>query len=280
MVNNILKQAAEKGLEAQTAPKDYVDETDGLLHCGVCRAPKRARLDAQTAAVVGMEFVPCDCECQKKEEEERKKREHDARILRRKKAAFPDRNMLQWTFDRDNGRQRITGTARRYVERWEKIRGGNYGLLFWGGTGCGKSFLAGCIANALLEKDVTVLMTNTAQILADLNANYDGRGEYMARLNRYELLILDDFSATRHSEHSLEQIYQIIDNRYCSKKPLIVTTNMTAGQLANPKNAVQARLYSRLKEMCVSIHFANVDFREETANRKQEELRRILRGDD
>ena len=38
MVNNILKQAAEKGLEAQTAPKDYVDETDGLLHCGVCRA--------------------------------------------------------------------------------------------------------------------------------------------------------------------------------------------------------------------------------------------------
>ena len=36
----------------------------------------------------------------------------------------------------------------------------NIGLLLFGDVGTGKSFAAGCIANALLDRDVPVLMTN------------------------------------------------------------------------------------------------------------------------
>ena len=42
------------------------------------------------------------------------------------------------------------------------------GLLIWGDVGTGKSFFAGCIANALLEKGVPVLMTNFSRILNTL----------------------------------------------------------------------------------------------------------------
>lgn len=42
------------------------------------------------------------------------------------------------------------------------------GLLIWGGVGTGKSFFTGCIANALLEKGVPVLMTNFSRILNTL----------------------------------------------------------------------------------------------------------------
>lgn len=44
------------------------------------------------------------------------------------------------------------------------MRTENIGLLLWGGVGTGKSFLAGCIANDLMELEVPVRMTNFARI--------------------------------------------------------------------------------------------------------------------
>lgn len=50
--------------------------------------------------------------------------------------------------------------ARAYVENWKEAYKNNTGLLLFGDVGTGKSFFAGCIANALLDRDVPVLMTN------------------------------------------------------------------------------------------------------------------------
>ena len=50
--------------------------------------------------------------------------------------------------------------ARAYVENWKEAYKNNPGLLLFGDVGTGKSFFAGCIANALLDRDVPVLMTN------------------------------------------------------------------------------------------------------------------------
>ncbi len=52
--------------------------------------------------------------------------------------------------------------ARFYVDNWEGIASDNIGYLFWGGVGTGKSYLAACIANALMEKEIPVRMTNFA----------------------------------------------------------------------------------------------------------------------
>ena len=59
------------------------------------------------------------------------------------------RQMRNWTFEHDNGRNPQTATARFYVESWETMQAENIGYLFWGGVGTGKSYLAACIANAL-----------------------------------------------------------------------------------------------------------------------------------
>ena len=72
--------------------------------------------------------------------------------------------------------------AAGYVARWEQIKDGNYGLLLWGKVGTGKSYFAGCIANALMEQEVPVCMTNFAAILNDLTASFAGRNEYISRL--------------------------------------------------------------------------------------------------
>ena len=57
------------------------------------------------------------------------------------------------------------------------MRAENLGLLLWGGVGTGKSFLAGCIANALMEQEVPVRMTNFARILNELNGSFSGRND-------------------------------------------------------------------------------------------------------
>ena len=117
--------------------------------------------------------------------------------------------------------------AHRYVDKWAEVRTKNIGLLLWGGVGTGKSFFAGCIANALMEQEVSVRMTNFSSILNDLSNSFSGRNDMVDRLCSYPLLIIDDFGIERGTEYALEQVYNIIDARYRSKKPLIVTTNLT-----------------------------------------------------
>ena len=114
---------------------------DGLLYCGKCRKPKEAYFAPDKAAIFGRDRHPAECDC----------------------------------------RNPQTGLARRYVEHWEDMRTDNIGCLFWGGVGTGKSYLAGCIANALMEKEIPVRMTNFALILNDLAASFEGRNEYISR---------------------------------------------------------------------------------------------------
>ena len=122
----------------------------------------------------------------------------------------------------------------------------NLGLLLWGGVGTGKSFLAGCIANALMEQEVPVRMTNFARILNELNGSFSGRNDIVDKFCRYPLLIIDDFGMERSTEYALEQIYNIVDSRYRSRKPLIVTTNLTLDEIRHPQDTAHARIYDRL----------------------------------
>ena len=41
-------------------------------------------------------------------------------------------------------------------------------------------------------------------------------------VRQYPLLILDDFGMERGTEYGLEQVFNVIDSRYRSGKPLIV----------------------------------------------------------
>ncbi len=203
-------------------PEDYTGE-DGLLYCGKCRKPKEAYFAPDKAAIFGRDRHPAECDCQRTAREEReaaeKRRRHLDTVEELKRRGFTDPTMRDWTFENDNGRNPQTGLARRYVEHWEDMRTDNIGCLFWGGVGTGKSYLAGCIANALMEKEIPVRMTNFALILNDLAASFEGRNEYISRLCRYPLLILDDFGMERGTEYGLEQVFNVIDSRYRSGKP-------------------------------------------------------------
>ena len=260
-------------------PEDYTGE-DGLLYCGKCHKPKEAYFPPDKAGLFGRDRHPAECDCQRAQRMEReaaeKQRKHLDTVEDLKRRGFTDPAMRDWTFAHDNGRNPQMKNARFYVEHWEEMKADNIGYLLWGGVGTGKSYLAGCIANALMEKEIPVCMTNFALILNDLTASFEGRNEYISRLCRYPLLILDDFGMERGTEYALEQVYNVIDSRYRSRKPLIVTTNLTLTELQNPQDTPHARIYDRLLEMCAPVCFSGENFRRESAQNKLNRLKALM----
>ena len=258
---------------------EYLDPADGLLHCKTCHGLRQTVIPAPGGT--GFLRPRCLCPCQSAAEKQRKaaeeKRERLERIQRRKAHGLQDRRLYDCTFANDNGKTPgLTAKAKRYVEHWEDAARKNIGLLLFGDVGTGKSFLAGCIANALMEQEVPVRMTNFARILNELNSSFSGRNDVVDKLCRYPLLIIDDFGMERGTEYALEQIYNIVDSRYRSRKPLIVTTNLTPDEIQYPQDTAHARIYDRLLEMYVPISCIGVSLRKENAQEKLERLKILI----
>ena len=69
-------------------------------------------------------------------------------------------------------------------------------------------FFAGCIANALLDRDVPVLMTNFPTILNRLTGMFsEDRADFIASFDEYDLLIIDDLGVERSTEYAMEQMF-------------------------------------------------------------------------
>lgn len=196
-----------------------------------------------------------------------------------KSLCFEDHALYSWTFDKDNGKNSIMWMARDYVNKWSDALSGNRGLVLWGDVGTGKTFFAACIANALVEQNVSVKMTNFSTILNDLFTESD-KNKYLNRLNYHSLLIIDDLGIERGTEYALEQVYNVIDTSYKSGKPLIVTTNLTLDELKFPTAIPHKRIYDRVLGMCVPVMFNGVNFRKEEAAAKMEAAKKLFGMED
>ena len=256
---------------------EYFNETNHLIYCSKCNTPRQCRHELQ-----GKVLIPSiRCKCQQKifeqEEAQRKLHEKQMEIEHLKTSGLQDKSLYDYTFSKDNGINPEMKLAHNYVSNWEEMKANASGLLIWGDVGTGKSFFAGCIANALLEKGVPVLMTNFSRILNTLTGmHFEDRNQFIHSLNRYSLLIIDDLGIERNSDFALEQVFNVIDSRYRSGKPLIVTTNLTLDDLHNPEDTAHSRIYDRLLSMCVPVRFTGDNFRQETAKRKMESMKKLI----
>ena len=196
-----------------------------------------------------------------------------------KSLCFEDHALYSWTFEKDNGKNPVMKVARDYVNKWSDFASKNAGLVLWGDVGTGKTFFAACIANALVEQNVSVKMTNFSTILNDLFAESD-KNKYLNLLNDHSLLIIDDLGIERGTEYALEQVYNVIDTRYKSGKPLIVTTNLTLDELKAPTDIPHKRIYDRVLGMCVPVMFNGVNFRKEEAAAKMEAAKKLFGMED
>lgn len=252
---------------AEALPGDYVQ--DGLLHCGTCHSKKETWVELLGAK----RKVACLCRCQRekwqRQLEEMERRQRLEALERKQAAAVQDMAYRKWTFDKDDGgNPRVMEALRRYCARWPEMKGQNMGLYLHGGVGTGKTFAAACVANELTRQGVPVLMTSLVRMANALGWGGE-REQFFRSLNGYDLLVLDDLGAQRGSDAMKEAVYQIIDSRYASGKPIVVTTNLTWEQLCSFREASDRRIYDRLREMTVAIHMGGPSRRHRLHEEKQ-----------
>lgn len=256
---------------------EYINEDDGLIYCAGCHTPRQRKVPLEGRTLLPTIMCRCQQESYAKEEAQRKHREFLMEVARMRSSGLQDKALQDYNFNNDKGYNPEIKKAHDYVDHWEEMKVKSLGLLLWGDVGTGKSFFAGCIANALLDKGVPVLMTNFSKILNKLTGMYsDDRNQFIDGLNKYSLLIIDDLGIERSSEFAVEQVFNVIDSRYRSRKPLIVTTNLTLEELKNPKDLAHARIYDRLLECCVPLKINNQNIRALNAAANMKEARKLL----
>lgn len=224
--------------------------------------------------------VSCACARKQRETEEAqaRQREFEAQLVQAwAGTGLAITTFRHDTFDADDGaNEKISRTCRRYVEKWPEILKQNYGALFSGSVGTGKTFLAHAIANALIEQGVSTLVTNFSKILNTVMSSRD-RQQILDSLNAYQLLVIDDLGAERGTDFAREVTCSVIDQRGQAGLPLIITTNLSLKEIKETSDMSLRRIYDRLETLCpITICMDGASRRTADAARRKQAARELL----
>lgn len=260
LVAGLVDMMAAKAEAAAETDTEYLAE-DGLLRCRVCGG-KRQTIIVPPFEGAQPRTVRCWCNCPT-EQDKAQARERQIKLEQRVSVCFRGTEELRRsTFDADDGtgKPELVNAARIYADKFRDHLRDGMGLLYYGPVGTGKTFLAACIANAVLAQGYRVRLTSFAALADEMWAVSD-KAAYIADLCKYDLLILDDLGAERKSEYMQEMVYKIVNARYIAGAPVIVTTNLTTDELTKTADIGYQRTYDRLLEKCLPIKVEGVNGR-------------------
>lgn len=254
------------------------DFIDGHVFCKICKE----RLDNDPIKLFNERYIfSRNCRCEREKVEAYKRQQYLQEVERLKEICFKSPVQGSYRFQAYQGeKSNAYITALNYARQFEEMQKDNIGLIFFGPVGSGKSFLASCIANYLIEEyQIMVKMQNFAEIINELQSGgFDlDRNKYIESITKAPLLILDDLGIERDTPYAKEQVYNVINSRYLKQRPTIITTNLPWTQILNSNgNMEYQRIYSRIVEMCIPVKVEADDYRRKINERKMEKYRNQL----
>lgn len=277
----VLEKVRKSGLKNREKPGDYRNR-EGILMCGVCDMPKEKIMQIpENSSDIARHFMGkkiwAQCRCDIEKERERELEDKKQRIEELRRFAIADENYLRYNFANDDGENpTVSDACRKYCENFEKMFKNGMGLLFCGHVGTGKTFYAGCIANAVVEDLYSVYMTNIPNLVDRMGYGQEEKSHVLNIISHVSLLVLDDFGIERDTSYSLEKLYEIINTRYQSNKPLIITTNMSVGEMKNHDNIAYKRICDRILQMCHPIAVTGQSRRQRDAEIRKASMNKFL----
>ena len=219
---------------------------DGLRVCDECGRPREMVGEFMGARM----RLPVMCACQERERAREDAREKRQKADRRAAIAFPVPAMRGMTFGASDGRSaRQMGMCRRYADA---LPAPGHGLVLTGPPGCGKTYAAACIANAALDRGLSVRVWSVPRLVDGLDR------EDEAAIARADLVVLDDLGAERDTSYGLEGVWRAVDTRALSGKPMVVSTNRTVREMVAADSVGWQRVYDRVLGACLPVAFEGV----------------------
>lgn len=101
-----------------------------------------------------------------------------------------------------------------------------HNILLFGASGLGKTHIAAALGYALIEQSVRVKFTTGTAMVQHLQKAREGLGleDALKKLDKYELLILDDIGYVKKSDSESQVLFELIAHRY-ERNSLVITTN-------------------------------------------------------
>jgi len=174
--------------------------------------------------------------------------------------------------------------ARLLAERFVDEYPTDFGLLFLGPTGVGKTHLAVAVLRELvLRKSVECLFYDFRDLLKEIQDSYNPVSQtselrILQPVLDVEVLVLDELAAINPSDWVKETLAHIINSRYNQKKVTLITTTLpfaetaaragvrkpSGDEVANVERSLGqlgVTLRSRLYEMCKLVQIDSDDYR-------------------
>lgn len=270
--NDIIQKAEENHRNTETEIRD------GIRYCKRCGMPIEIR-----RTVLGEErLLPIMCECEREEQRLLKEQAHAQEIADARRKCFSgdaSRLSIATLAAVALEHPKEAGILRRYAQNFRELYTDQQGLLLYGTNGTGKSFAAAALCNALIEDGHEVHFTSFSRIDQQTAAGTRGDKKiYLDSLNEYALLVLDDLGAERRSEYMQELVFSVIDSRYTSGKPVVITTNLTLQDLKNPQTAQQSRIYDRILQICYPVEMTGASIRRKDTKDRYYKTKELLEG--
>ena len=155
-----------------------------------------------------------------------------------------------------------------FIQRHENV-------LFCGPTGVGKTHLANALGVEALKRNFRVISKPVFRLLTDLNASR-ANGSYnrlLTSLLRADLLILDDFGLQSLSPVAIQDLYELICERYESGS-ILITSNRAFEEWAEVfgNDLLSSAALDRLTHHAHTLIIQGESYRQ--LSRRKEDLRK------
>jgi DNA replication protein DnaC len=155
-------------------------------------------------------------------------------------------------FGKDKEKQLyVLSIARDFADDFNRHRRIGTWLLFMGNVGAGKSHLCAAVINQLVRAGRTALFTKAPRLLREVKETFNRdsevtQSEIIARMGELDLLVIDEVGIQFGTDTERMILYEILDLRYESMRPVILTTNIT--DLKSLEKLLGPRIIDRLFE--------------------------------
>lgn len=231
---------------------------DGYPYCTVCG--ERRVTDDVIPFFERRMFVACLCTREKMDSLRKEKELADrARYIknlkngsyihgRYKEAKFKDCKLISDSFN-----SALTHAV-NYCDAYKEVLRNGYGMYIFGKSGTGKTHLAACMCNDLIDRCKRCIFLNFYDI--GRMVTNENSSEVAEKISGVDYLFIDDIGTERLRKNGedmwmQEQVFDIINQRYNNKKPTVFTSNYTMNELAD--RGMMEKTIDRIREMSTRI---------------------------